>query len=1849
MTGLDPEDPIDAIRAKVKASIRASIVDSIRRSRIPPAKPIWQFAKEEGLQLPPLGTGAEQVQQATIASQEGMHPVRALGEMARAGVVEAADVGAVSLPRALKRFTGEQLEYFGRAAQTEGVPLEWMIPDSLARWAQGLGRETRTEAEHMTAENIAAEIEARSARALRGESPLTVTPEQIAEQRAGHEAAQREIVEDYGFAGQLGLGVAKAAGGFAGFMAGAPGKIISQIQAPISVVGHNLIGKSAMNTATRLGWDAARMAREQAAGTFFESLAKEAAGSERIKAAFLKMGEKWGIDTLANMVGFGAQELALTDASDRIAAAGTAALTAPLYLLAGRLGQAAEGKIYQWLHGRVPYDREIAAMAGGLIEGTGFAHTDWEVMKDGVRGAYLLSQPEAEKQSEGWRLLEDYATTVLSSAIGIGLVRGVKPSEFPEWMRRNPDAGRVAWPVFRERFQEQLGKDVEGLEWRFQLGPRPADQTAKEITDLSSDLVRLGWEGTAAADKGWHVSTLPGFSGRVFARSVDGGEHEIRLDATLGRVLGVEPGKVFRGTEAADLLYRLKMETLASNATSRVLLSKFASEAAGGVFDAYDGKQYAFRFGELYQRAAPDAPWVVAFGRIADAVKADLRRRIGEQDRFALRDPVVSEAMSALADTIDSMKIGTMEIAENPRVRVALDTLDRLTDHLAMADAENFKSDIGLRNFVRLWHDPAFLDQVETKEWSPMTVEAFAENMAQVLAGAQQRPRWPMPKREKKAAVEEAKVPAEVPGEIEQAGKMPEETKVALPSQVETSTEVKALAEAPAETSAIMAAPQQTGSTHQQRPRQMEPVTKKRISPITLRREMEKAIGGTPMRAGRAFMEGGPGTLGYLETRQDLIRISGANELNTMAHEFGHGLHMKALDAVGHGEKLDIKFAQLHPDPNIGDRIDVELDRLGRELYGSNVPAQGHYRAEGFAEFIARKLWRDPRLAEIAPEASKWIPEFLKAKGLLKGLERVEAGFKTWIEQGAAGRIEGMIGEPKRQIGESIAAFAKRSEERWIDQFAPIKEMVQAAAAQMGHGEAEAWLTKIAPNDNPYMTLLALNGAAPGTARFFIEHSAVDTAMNRVGPSLNAAFKPIKNEEMREFVVYWIARRAQDYHTKGLKSGFSSEDVNFFVRNVDPAKKERFEKAVREITDWSSLVLQYLEKSGGMPMGTTDQIEAETEVYAPFHRVFEDAIRRRAQGVTAGQGYVNLGQPVKFRTGSGRSIRHPVEALIEQTQRTISRAHKARVSRALLNLIQKYPGLGRYASIVPQGSDKPDANVVTVRRPTGEEVQIQLRPDMMRALTNMDYGFIDGMVSYMASMPARMVRLGATGLSPHFTVHEFIRDLYGAAAYGRWGHLPRAFIEGIRLIRNWMSDSNAMGKTMLAHRDAIHDIYKASGAVLSQRIGQSAVWHRVKTAGRITPLQSVRAIIEAAERILASPESALRITEFRARYDEALKKFNGDKEQALIYALAHSKELLINFTRFGSMMRSVNQIAPFSNSMIRASDKFIRTAVGAEGRPAMARLFTAGVLGITVPAMLNWLMNKDKDWYQQLDKHERSRWLLVFNFGTDEKPELKGIPMPHELGWIFGFLPVAGAEMLETKDPEMFAQAMKSAAQSLAAPIADPLHFWTPAIIRPFVELATGTSLLTGRPIESPYEQENRLPVDIKTRYTTETSQAIAKAFEDVFQAFGLHSFLSPKEIEQFASSATGGMALDAMRTVDLVRGVGRPFEMRDVPGVGALNLRSPEIYARQVQRFYDTLAELERVHGSSELAKKEGKEPTEPEGLKGELALLRRYEARIRKWKERRESGKIEESEFEAERTRLATEAMERLTERRK
>lgn len=895
-----------------------------------------------------------------------------------------------------------------------------------------------------------------------------------------------------------------------------------------------------------------------------------------------------------------------------------------------------------------------------------------------------------------------------------------------------------------------------------------------------------------------------------------------------------------------------------------------------------------------------------------------------------------------------------------------------------------------------------------------------------------------------------------------------------------------------------------------------------------------------PIRTGRFRQK----ALGIFKTTPGVVRTRFANDIETIAHEIGHGLH-KFLwpESVRNGKFNANPFTQFSD----------ELTPI------ASIPnAASTHEAEGFAEFLRLYVTNKKVAQAKAPRFYAHFETLLdsRAPEVKAILQHAESEYDRWAKQPAMSRVLAQISTGVKKPGKNIKELLHDSYTATVDDLHPLRSIVQ----EMTGGQ------ELPAAKDPYKLARLLRGWY-GKADAFLEYKPFNfNTYEWGGKSLREILEPVEN--LDELRGYLVARRAVELGKRGIDAGIAMTDAQKVVTTYGG----KYGNIAEELYEFQNTVLHYLRDSGVISSRSFQKMKTANQSYVPFYRVFEGETSSNGRKIG-----MEANDPTRKIKGSHRDIADPLESIIKNTYVMINTAEKNAVGLALTDLAKK-EGMGKFMEKIPapmQGLKVSLSEIVdtlpddarelleelgivdetaTVFRPSafspqgnvisvfdkGQRQFYEVHPDIFRAVKALDRESVNAVIR-MLSYPARWLRAGAT-LSPEFMARNPIRDQFSAFVFSKYGFVP-----GYDLAR---------GIFHTLKNDEMYWQWKQSGGQhamlvsLDREYLQKSIQEVMHGKGAVEYLKNPIEILRVLSEI---GEEGTRVGEFSLGVNKEGATKAGKQNAAFA-----SREVTLDFARMGAKTKAINMIVAFWNAQIQGIDRAAREFKDNPGG-TLAKVFFA----ITLPSVLLVAANRDDKRWAEIPQWQKDLFWIVLT-----KDQIYRIPKPFELGIIFGTVPERITEYALSRDPAAFDGLMKTVGSG-------SMPGWMPTAALPFVENWANKSMFTGGDIVP----RNREEFPAQYQYKHQTTETAKKIGEIMSRIAGDDSPLaSPAKIENLVKGWSGGLGKHALNVADralqsagvLPEKITPSKTLADVPFVQAFIVRYPGTDAASIQRFYD-------------------------------------------------------------------------------
>ncbi len=722
--------------------------------------------------------------------------------------------------------------------------------------------------------------------------------------------------------------------------------------------------------------------------------------------------------------------------------------------------------------------------------------------------------------------------------------------------------------------------------------------------------------------------------------------------------------------------------------------------------------------------------------------------------------------------------------------------------------------------------------------------------------------------------------------------------------------------------------------------------------------------------------------------------------------------------------------------------------------------------------------------------------------------------------------------------------------------------------------------------DNPG-ELMRLAYGAHARADLQIRKGIYSDKGQKISEGLDTILDGVKDVD--HFVEYMIARRTLEKTDQGFDTGFDPIDADVVVKDADARTdfRDRFER----VQKWRNFQIARMINAGYLTKKDAVKIIEQNRDFVPFNRVLDD--KEAPPGATA-RG-LPVRNPTKKFSGSDKDIFDPLEVMIKDRYAVEQLVENNLARRRMVEFNNTLPPEAQFIKkakkqitvtkiaendtqiknfLEENGMSLDDATPLHIHRAVNKNlgssdfivfedgkpvVYTADNPDLVLSMQRLDTRTQDA-VSKMLSVPSAMLRAGVT-LNPEFSIKASLRDQLGAMLQNKFAVVP--FVDMFRglgrlapgkttdpVVVAWIQNGGANSALLALDQQILNDAMSNRPRSIKERAWNVATLPARKAAAFSQMM-----------------ENAMRLGRFERALDEGL-----DMQTAAL----QSRDVTLDFARMGARVRAYNMVTTWIGAGINGIDRF---QVAWTRDPKGTMLKTAAL--ITLPSLVLHFANSGEEWYENLPDWER---MLFWHFpigGTKDRPKhVVRIPMPHQFGTIFGYMPTKLMDEFGKAEPDAAGAIRESVMTAYNIPL-------FPTAMTPLAEIGFNRSFFTGRPLISESQQQI-LPEYQYTPYTTAVSRKLGKTLANMPGSIVPERFTSPIAIEHMVRGYGGTIGTLLLQELDtnlkrfgFLEDFTKPDPtMSDNPVYGAFFSRHPQS-GQIVSDFYENAEDLDQVRNT--------------------------------------------------------------------
>lgn len=770
----------------------------------------------------------------------------------------------------------------------------------------------------------------------------------------------------------------------------------------------------------------------------------------------------------------------------------------------------------------------------------------------------------------------------------------------------------------------------------------------------------------------------------------------------------------------------------------------------------------------------------------------------------------------------------------------------------------------------------------------------------------------------------------------------------------------------------------------------------------------------------------GKSTEGFYRQGVGELRTRRKNDVEILAHEMAHYLDM-------YSDEILPNFQDLY-------KQDQYKDEVAALSYTNEKKLE---LIEGFAEFVRLWLTNSQEAKTRAPDFyDAFNAKLAKDKKLNKQMRSLQNGMHKYYFQGADHLGRALIGQEDGMYGKFMDWTYRRDSlirQQTIDKMHAAREAEKELTGQVGTVEESAW-----------KQFRIANGGYEGIAEYIMNYGTLQFAENGdlvpSGKGLYEILKPVDTIDMGKkykgekpidlLMRYFAGRRALELHRQDRENLIPKETAKTWAKMGKDFPV--FESIFKEYQQFNDRMMNMFVDAGLLTADARATMAKVNQDYVPFNRL-RDSLE---EGKGGGGGFhklkggtANLQDILaNIQDGITSNVKAALEARAKQRLYQYVAGHRdgaiwatklapdsKMVKTHLEDMQAKIEEVLEASGVVVEGeldlSDpgllnfwqhgvKPTLTesgnfvdtVLVNGKPQYYEVQDPLLQEMLLGMSPDSYGSFMNIMFGVKNFFTRSITLGI-----EFTGANLVRDTIGATFISKNQFTP--FLDSFKGMYSYMRKDKHFQDFMRSgggYSSRLHGSTKAAKA--RQRI-------QIKEFGVGNKLQR---ILSKVDNIMSVFEYGTRIGEFRL----AKKNLASDMDAAFA-----AREISTDFSVYGQnhFFTGYIRTIPFLNAMIQSQDRVFREAFVFKkygGNPTA--LAMKAFLGLTVPTLLLWLVNKDDEDYKEIPDHEkRTNWHFPMGDGTFIK-----MPRPYDVGFVFATMPELFFKYMEDENGKEYAEGM---------------------------------------------------------------------------------------------------------------------------------------------------------------------------------------------------------------------------------
>ena len=758
------------------------------------------------------------------------------------------------------------------------------------------------------------------------------------------------------------------------------------------------------------------------------------------------------------------------------------------------------------------------------------------------------------------------------------------------------------------------------------------------------------------------------------------------------------------------------------------------------------------------------------------------------------------------------------------------------------------------------------------------------------------------------------------------------------------------------------------------------------------------------------------------------IRTRKKNDVEVLAHEMAHYLDFYSNDTLPNFQKLykESKFKEEVAGLSYTN-ADAEIELI-----------------EGFAEFV--RLWLT-NSTEAQIRAPKFYDAFTKLlakdRKLLNPMRDMQDLMHKFYFQGPDKLGQALIGKDlsyKQRFNEWAYRRDSRIRQQTIDRFHAARKVEQELTGKVGNVQESAW-----------KQFRIANGGAEGITDYILNYGTLNFDekgdLQNTGKSLNEVFQPVKTikllgkdkgeQKIDLLLRYFAGRRALELHRQGRENLIPKETAKEWARLGKDYPI--FESIQKEYQAFNDRMMDFYQEAGMITPEGRKAMQVMNKDYIPFNRIRDQLAGGRTG---AGGGFQKL-------KGGTANLNDMMVNIQDGVSANVTAALNNRAKQRLYKYISSHKDgaifatkIGPDSKPVKVYSDEMASKINKILEINGIQVDGELDLDSKDLLTFWQHGvkptlnesgnivdsvIIDGKPKYYEVkdplLQDMLIAMNPESYSSFMNVMFGVKNLFtrsitlGVEFMG--ANLVRDTVGATFLSKNNFKPflSSFSGMHSFITRDKYYQDFMRSGGGYSSRMEALT---KESTARRRVSLDEF-GVMTIPEKLLSTLDNVASAFEYGTRIGEfKLAKKNNKSDMDAGF---DAREISTDFSVLGAnrFLTGYIRTVPFLNAMIQSQDRVYREALVSkkyDGNPTGMAM--KAFLGITVPTLALWLINKDDEDYQNIPDHEkRTNWHFKLEDGTYAK-----VPRPYDVGFVYATMPELFFKYLEDDKGKQFAEGM---------------------------------------------------------------------------------------------------------------------------------------------------------------------------------------------------------------------------------